>query len=317
MNCLFTCGILSPNTLVSSNTWDIHPFLPATTTLFQSKHSVERTGLLYMPLVRSLGDGTFEFITGKRCFDLLQYHTPACNIPCRVVAESVSALQLLDLLYEEHTRNKPLTPIELAHYLQLCSLHLNNDEQRELYTTLGFPEKPHFIGRLLELLSLEYPLQAGLMAGLISENIARDLLRMGWEDRAELYALFLQFNIGGGKQKRLLGLLRDLAGREGVSLCEYMRQSVPLQAILNHPEMNIPQKAQSLLQLLQQYHSPALVQAEIEFNTWKKGVALPANCTITHSQAFEHDAIILSVEFKDRKQFENRWNDMQQHIPQI
>lgn len=269
-----------------------------------------------MPLVHALGDGTFEFITGKRCFDILQSCVPGCEINCRIVAEDVSTLQLLDLLYEEETRNRPLTSIELAHYLKLCSNHLNNDEQHELYTRRSFPEKPHFTKRLLELLSLEYPLQVGLMEGLISENIARELLRMGPDDRAELYALFLQLNIGGGKQKRMLGLLRDLAGREGVSLSAYIQQD-PLQAILNHPEMNIPQKTQSLLQHLQQHHSPALTHAELQFNTWRKGLTLPDTCTITHSIAFEQDSVTLSVKFKDRKQFESCWKDMQQQIPQI
>lgn len=314
MSSVFYCQVLAAQSLLSDNQWELHPFLPARETVFQSSESIVRAGLLYMPLVRSRDNGLYEWITGKRCFEFLQTSCPQSEIQCRVLPEDVPNIQLLNLLYAEHTLGRELTAIELAHFLQLCRRHLTEQEQQQLYTLLGISEKPYFSNRLLELLSLETPLQAGLQAGLLPENIGRELLRLDKEDRLALYSLFLQLNIGGGKQKRILSLLRDLAGRRGISVREVLAQK-ELQAVLNHAEMNIPQKTQVLLQLLQHQHAPSLADAESRFSSWQNGLSLPDNCTVTHSQAFEQDQVTLSVTFANTQELETCWKKLQPLLP--
>lgn len=313
MSYLYSCSTIRPECIHTDNSWDLHPFLPEAATFFQTRESIERFGLLYMPLILPVGDGGYECITGRRSYRFLQAIGHITEIPCRVLAEDLSTVQLLGLFYEEHASRKPLTEIELAHYLRLCRLKLDADDQRTLFATLNLPVKAHALNRVLALLSLESPVQEALMTGVIAENIARELLRLSALDRTVVFSLFLQLNIGGGKQKRLLTLLRDLAGREGISLKEYI-EGEPFQAILNHPEMNIPQKSQSLLQLLQHNHTPSLSEAESRFTGWKKGLALPDNCTVSHSPAFEQDSVTLSVTFTSRVQLEDCLKEMQPHF---
>lgn len=313
MNQLFCCSGISPESLIPGSAWDIHPFIPDRTPLFQSEESIKRFGLLYVPLVRSLGDGTYEFVTGQRSYFFLKSLSPDPEIYCRILINDLHMSQVLVLLYDEHSRRGPLSPIELAYYVKLCRRLLDKEEQRELYTTLGLSEKPYFISRLLELLELELPLQAGLMQGIISESLARDLLRLHVMDREIVFSLFMQLNLGGGKQKRMLSLLRDLAGRSGISIQKYTGRE-PFQQILKHPEMNIPQKTQSLLQLMQDEYSPSLNEAENSFKIWQNNLSLPSHCSVQHSEAFEHDSVSLSVNFENTNKLEICWNTIRPYI---
>lgn len=241
MDQLISCQSLPKSALIPSASWDLHPFLSDTSPTFQTSESIGRIGLLYVPIVRSISNETYEFITGKRCVNSLHDHSSGNEIFCRVLSKDLPVKQLLAILYEEHLAFGKLSPIELAYFLELCRTHLAKVDESSLYTSLGLPEKQHFANRLLELISLELPLQHGLMEGTITESLARDLLKIHKADRLATYSLFTQLKLGGGKQKRLFSLLRDLSGRSGISIDQYMQQA-PLQDIIDHPEMNTPQK---------------------------------------------------------------------------
>ena len=70
-------------------------------------------------------------------------------------------------------------------------------------------------------------------------------------------------------------------------------------AILNHNEMNVPQKIHHLGNLLQQAMTPASALAEGAFVKQVASLQLPANHSISHSPSFEKDEITLSITFKD------------------
>ena len=313
MSQLFYCRTVRPELLQPDTTWDLHKFLPETVTFFQSRESIEKFGLVYLPLIRPLGDGSYEILTGKRSCLFFHSLDQEAEIPCRILADGFSMVQVLALIHEEYAMRKPLTEIELAYYLQLCQLKLNTEDQHRLFAALGLPVNPGALKRLFDLLTLDLPMQEALMTGDISENIARELLKLSISDRAAVFSLFRQLNIGGGKQKRMLSLVSDLAGSEGVSLSEYIERE-SFQALLNHPEMNIPQKSQSLLQLLQQNHTPSLSEAENQFKRWSKELALPDSCTVSHSPAFEQDAVTLSITFSSPEQLENCLHKIQPYF---
>ncbi|WP_143170777.1 hypothetical protein [Desulfopila aestuarii] len=214
-------------------------------------------------------------------------------------------MQMLALLYEEHTMRGELTIIEQAHFVQICMTRLSEPEQQlQLFTQLGLSSTPYGLKRLIALLDLEQGLQAALWEGRLNENMARELLRLNREDRQSFYDLVVNLGIGGGKQKRLLALLKDLAGRNGLSFQAYLDQEA-ISAILDHQEMNTPQKGQVLLQLLQQLHSPALTEAEEGFLKWKRQLYLPPNCSVEHSPSFEQDEVSLTVRFADHRELES------------
>ena len=290
--------------LSSADTWDINPFLSSRTTLFQSLSSIQHSGLMYLPLVRQDSYGTYELITGNRCVEIANALHPQETLFCRVLDTNIAAAQLLAILHAEHSLRGSLTIIEQAHFVRLACEHLGESEQYELFNQIGMTGTNQYaLDRLLQLLDLETPLQAALYNGFLQENMARELLRLKKDDRQTFYGLIVKLGFGGGKQKRLLSLLKDLAGRNGVSFRMYLEQEY-IRDILEHEEMNIPQKGQVLLQQLQQHHSPALSAAEEQFLNWKQHLDLPQNCTLNHSPSFEQDEVSLTVRFRDRRTLE-------------
>jgi hypothetical protein len=311
---LFQYQSISSQLLTHNSNWDIHPYLPEDHPIFQSCDSISRLGLLYSPLVQPAQDGIYTTITGGRCINYLKSINPETEIycHCRIIAEDIDPKQLLLLVYDEYSRSKALTAIELAHFVQICIRHLNKSEQQQIFESSCLNTKV-YNNRLLEFLSLEYPLQAGMLHGVLTENIARELLHCNPADRISIYSLFTYLNVGGGKQKRFLNFLRDLAGREGHSIKNIIEKK-EFQDVLHHQEMNIPQKSQTLLRLLQEYHSPSLHKAENHFNTWRNGLNLPTNCTVSHSDSFENDQITLAIRFGTQQEFENCWRALKHHL---
>jgi len=308
----FSCRAVSVSDFLPESSWDLHPYLPHDVTIFQSPESIKRAGLLYLPLVRVTTGDAYEFVTGKRCFDLSQSGTPKEKVFCRVL-DPIPTRNLLTLLYEEHCLRRDLTAIEQAHFVQLCRNILPEPQQHELYADLGHLPKPQSLDRLTELLQLEDNLQYALMTGTITENMARDLLRLKSNDRSTFHKLAAQLHLGHGKQKRLLTLLRDITGRASVSFQECLAQD-SLRTILHHPHMNVPQKTQVLFQLLQRLHSPALSGAEEGFVSWRHSLDLPPGCTVQHSPAFEQDTVSLTITFPNRHNLESYLEEIREHL---
>ncbi|WP_419176754.1 hypothetical protein [Desulfosediminicola sp.] len=226
------------------------------------------------------------------------------TVQCRVLPTHIENENLLNCIYEEYSsRIGQLSPIEMAHFHALCERDLD-EEQRELYYAANdIPGKPHLVRRALDLLKLSPAMQAGLHTGALAENSARELLRLKPADRDACFQLIQTLQLGGGKQRRMLMLLRDLAGRNGCTISDFIDSPV-IKEVLEHHEMNTPQKAHSLLQQLQKLQSPTLSEAEEQFERWRAQLPLSGNCTIEHSTSFEQDQVTLHMTFENRSGLE-------------
>ena len=106
------------------------------------------------------------------------------------------------------------------------------------------------------------------------------------------------FRFAVRKQKKLFSLIRDLAGRSRIPISDFLN-SDELQRILNHNEMNPPQKALHLGNFLQAELTPGYLESEKNFTGFSKELGLPKNFSLSHSQAFETDEITLSIVFEN------------------
>ena len=300
----YSCLILSPTALSHARTWDIHPFLPLTEPIFQSAVSIERVGLLTLPLTLQTAEGAYEFVSGSGDYRLFQQFQPDTAVWCRVLAADTPAASVLQLLYEDLASSRDVSPIELAYFYKLVQTRLpSNPEKEHLLQRLNLQTTPHFIDRTLQLLDLQPEVQRRIMQGAVPENIGRELLKLTDEDRETAVHLITVLNMGGGKQKRLLSLLRDIAGRSGRTFAELLGREEYRQ-IMDHPQMNTPQKTHALLQLLQERLTPRLNRAETDFAAWKSELALPEFVDLDHSLSFERDDVTVSLTFCDREQAE-------------
>lgn len=277
--------------------FSLHPFLPATVSN-RLRDSCQRVGILTPPLVLENTDGTYELLDGRQRLTVAREVLRLERLPCRILPAASPERFVLAALFESQNSAAPLSPMESARFLRLVRCSRCDDEEKRLLLDLLFPgresrNQPQRSERLLE---LEENLQQLVHSRFLTETMALELLKLAQEDRQRLVEVFRVFEMGAGKQKRLFTLARDIARRQAVSIAAILGQP-PLLDILEHKEMNRPQKAHSLLSALQELASPSLAADEEAFRRLVASLDPPPGCSIHHSPSFETDAVGLTITF--------------------
>ena len=267
----------------------------------------QATGFLHPPVVKVIHTTTeqYELLCGHTRLSNLERSDPDLDaIPCQVLKNNFSIEETLHIILEDRLISGPLSAMEKALYLKLCSSHL--PQSTIVSDTLPLlDEKPqqYALKKLIELTTLEPQLQIATHTGALAPKTARSLLSVNPTDRIKLYETILFLELGGGKQQRLISLAQDLAKVHNRPIAAILEEEEITQ-ILNHSEMNTPQKGNSLLKTLQRRLFPESSAAESEFKKRVTKMELPSNCFISHSPFFERDEVTLSVQFSTLEELE-------------
>ena len=263
-------------------------------------------GILHPPILQETGKNSYKIINGRKRLQIAQERrwNP---LHCHILNENLPIRQVLTIHLTEQQLSHSLSIIEQAYFLQLCLQHINKQDVLNIFLPLlGYSPQEMIINRLLGFLHLENSLQSLLHEQFISEKSASILLELPRNDRIFMGNLLVDLKPGHGKQRRLLTLSRDLSRRHNTSI-ETILSTAQVKKILQHPEMNTPQKTNRLLDLLQKQHSPKYYEAKEYFQRRIKQLNLPRNCTLDHSPAFEKDEVTLSIKFADIGKCERIW----------
>jgi ParB/Sulfiredoxin domain len=289
-----------------SDELNIHPFLSSEPpgALCSSIHNI---GLLHPPVLKRIASGRYQLICGRyRLRALERVNSSDNSIPALILDEHTTYPQLLQYLLEDQQFSGTVSPMERAYFFSYCLKHIGIDSTIENFPTiLGDKVQEHFIRKSLLLLDLEPELQCAVHAGKIHEKLALDLLRLDSTDRKTLHSLFQELELGEGKQKRLIALSQDLALQQGKNITGLLQEH-DFATILNHTEMNQPQKAATLFSVLQKRLFPQSSSAEEDFRRCVNRMKLPSSCSLTHSQAFERDEVFVTLRFKGLAEVEKR-----------
>ncbi len=273
------------------------------------KLSIEKVGLLHPPLLQEKPDGKYRVLHGRNrikiAFDLQKD-----SLVCHILPVGIEAKLLFETLLIQHQLTAPLSCIEQAYFIRLCLNHMDiNDVMTTFLPMLGYSHNKNVVTRLLKLLDLEPSLQLKVHQQIIGEKTAHALLSLHRADRKRLSQLFLDLNLGQGKQKRLLTLCQDISRRHGKSI-ESLLDDNHITQILHQTETNTPQKSNRLFAHLQTLHSPRLHDAKVAFKQRVQQLNLPKTCTLEHSPFFETEQIRLIVTFSDEEEFQKKWKKM-------
>jgi len=297
------------NELTFTGKWNIHPWdndcYPE-----ELKNSIIKTGIIHPPFVLEHPDKSFEVVSGHKRLLIAEKYLQSDQIGCFVLPENYPERVLLDLLLTDQS-STPLSFAEKARFVQIATGYMTKEEIITNFSgKLEIRGQISAINEMLDLLKLDVEIIREIHNGRLQHKMIGELLRIKIpEDRLALVSLFKYLSLGGGKQKKLFSLIRDLAYRNHSSISEFLR-SEELELILNHKEMNPPQKAQHLGSFLQAKLTPAYLESENNFSAFVKGLELPENLTLSHSQAFETDEVTLSILF-------NNSSECQQLLPGI
>lgn len=287
--------------LVFTGKWNIHPW-DGNCYSEELKNSIIQTGIIHPPFLLQNPDGRLEIITGHKRLTIADNHLESKNISCFVLPENFPKKDIPDLLLTDQSET-PLSLAEKARFIQIASRCMAKEEVLEKFSKrLEIREHTSAIDEMEKLLAMDIEIIKEIHSGRLQYKMMGELLRIkDPEDRLALVSLFKTLSLGGGKQKKLFSLIRDLAYRKKSSISDFL-EGDELQQILNHEEMNPPQKAQHLGNFLQAKLTPAYLESENKFTSFSKELQLPENISLSHSQSFETDAVTLSIVFKNSKE---------------
>jgi len=297
--------VINIKTIEDTKEWSLHPFL-APETPPELLASIKRIGILQPPIVLQLSSDRYKLLCGH--FRLLsqQITNPSdTQITCLVLEKDIPIKQILYTILENQLITGNISSIEKAYFLKYCLNYMEFNEISESFLPImGEKAQIHTIKKLSSLLTLEPELQVSIHDGKISGKTAQEFLSLPSSDRLMLHDIFLDLELGGGKQNRLLTLSKDLAYREEKTIKELLSSS-KYQEILLHHEMNKPQKIANLLTILQKNISPQSSSAEEAFLKIVHKMDLPSACSITHSLSFERDDVSVTLTFPSLSLVEN------------
>ncbi len=289
------------------NDWNLHPWeLDEISETLQESFS--KTGVLHPPIVIQTAENRFLIVHGfKRLLFLKKYDSNLTPV-CLNIAQDSSHSFILDILLTDQSDPTQLTLAEKAQFLKISSRFFDTDTIIDRYLPrLKLKQRKSTYYNALEILKQDKEILQAIHAGELKEKMVAELLKLRHPvDRRALVLLFKQLALGDGKQRKLFILLRDLAFRQESTIEDYLSQK-EIQQILNHGEMNIPQKIQHLGVLLGNRLTPSSAQAEEEFNERVKKLHLPGHCSISHSKSFEKDQVTLAITFKNMIECKERW----------
>lgn len=289
--------------------WNIHPWDKGCYSE-ELKKSIIQTGIVHPPFLLSHPDNNFEVVSGHKRLHIAEKYLKSDKIGCFILPENLPEKSILDLLLTDQS-STPLSLAEKARFIQIASEYMTKEEIIENFSKrLEIRERHSVVDEMLGLLAMDVDIVKEIHCGRLQFKMIGELLRLKSPgDRLALVSLFKELSLGGGKQKKLFSLIRDLAYRNRTSVSEFLEGN-EIQQILNHKDMNPPQKAQHLGSLLQEKLTPTYLDSENKFVNFAKELGLPENFSLGHSQAFETDEITLSINFKNTE-------ECQQLIPLI
>jgi hypothetical protein len=293
--------------LISSDSnWSLHPFLDENPSSFL-KQSFEDLGILHPPTVQQSAGGRFELICGRRRFYALQQYYNQTNLNCLILPPELPARTFLLYILTDQQLHSPLSPMETAFFLKYCLQRIDEKEVLSFFLPLlGYKPHADILNQCISLLKLEEKIQLQIHHGFIGEKLAFEFVDLPTNDRKIFSFLIESLQPGAGKQRRLISLSRDIAQRTHQSIASLFAEQ-PFKQIIDHEEMNPPQKIHFLLELLQKIFYSRSDDAEKVFTDRIRRLDLPNNLTVTHSLNFEKNEVYLTIRYPDLQSCEHAW----------
>ncbi len=293
-----SCHSVPLRSITYTREWSLHPW-DSLNISEELLHSFCRIGILHKPILLAREMGSFDILCGFKRIQFALTNAHLESVECLVLAKDTELKTLLDILLADQSLSHPLSLVEKARFVEICTRFLSDEDiLSDYFDTLQLRKKVSAITELKNILQQDQIIVTEIHSGRLQEKMIAEILRLSESsDRIALVQLFRDLGMGDGKQKRFFTLIRDHAFRQNITISEYLKTPA-ISGILEHPAMNIPQKIQHLNNYLQYQVCPMSSKAEEDFKKQVRELHLPSRCTITHSSAFENDDVTLSITFK-------------------
>lgn len=246
--------------------------------------SIAAVGLMSPPILLKGSEG-LTIVSGFRRISALQ-RLEVQAVDARLL-EADTWRRCAMLAVADNALQRPLNPMETARCLALLASTVDDSQMLpELARNLGLDIHPSQFQKSLALNRLPEPLQRAVISDIITPAMALELGRLASCDALRLTDLFVDLRPSFGKQREILVLCREIAKREGVSICQVLAHDRIL-AILQAETPDSNPKTAELRKELKQRRFPALSQAEETFDGCRKNLKLPPGVQLLPPAQFE------------------------------
>ena len=219
-------------------------------------------------------------------------------VAARVLADHQTPLDCLRLAVIENTSQRALNLIEAARAVsQLKHLCGNEDTFKDALTPLGLPASSRMIAKLDQLIQLDDDLQTAILDGVVGLDVALTIGAMPPEDRSIVLTLFKQVPMSASKQREILLLATDIAGRDRKSITAVL-QADAIRSTADDIELDRNTKSARIRRLLKQIRYPNLFQAETRYHNTVAKLRLGPQMRIDPPEGFEGLTYTFLLRFK-------------------
>ncbi len=304
-----------PLTSISdSGSYSLHPYLKSDYLTDNLLESLYFSGILHPPILLKNDDGTYDIVSGRKRLYFVAEHRKENSCLCRILSADDNVETILSFLLEDQFLNGKLSFFEQAYFCTLAKKLLGHEQRvQDFFSSL--PPGRITRGRQYFPHADQYSDEVKRCTdrGLLSEKALSALNKFEKMDQDVIMQLFGTILPGQNKQKRILQEIFETLQRDELSLIDFLN-TPQIAEIINHPEMNPPQKCEQLLTYCYQKNYPMLNAATISFTKAVDNLNLPPNCRITHSQAFERDEVSLQITFSNIEELQEKWRKICQVI---
>ncbi len=258
--------------------------------------SIRRFGLRKAPLMARAEAG-FIMVSGFR-------RVNACRglgwdmIPARVIRQASSQYECALNAVAENSLERPLNLIETSRALHLLDAHAPGGRiPAEDASALGLPTHSELTSRWKLLCRMPTAIQDAVLEGALSFAMACELGRLE-EGLATAFArLFFQLKPSLNKQREIVTLVLEIAGRDGVDPRQVLEEAGRSQEV-GSADQDRNQQTQRLRRRLRQRRFPALAAAENNFFALRQRLKLGEALQLTPPRDFEGTRFTLTLSFE-------------------
>ena len=219
-------------------------------------------------------------------------------VSARLLADHLSPLECLRLAIIENSSQRKLNLVESARVVRrLKRLCLTDQDLTSELARLGLPSTRKMIARLERINQLPGPLQAGVVDGVLSPDVALAIGALPVADQNVVHDLFSKIPMSVGKQRDILHLAQDIAGRDHQTVATVLHAN-SIRAIVDDRDRDRNMKSAEIRRHLRQVRYPNLSRAEMRFRTAIGKLKLGPHMRIDPPEGFEGQTYMLSLRFR-------------------
>jgi ParB family chromosome partitioning protein len=271
--------------------------------------SIDNLGMLHPPIVFQT-DSKIAIISGFRRIKACQQlgYDP---IGVNLLAPGTPPLRLAQLAIADNASQRDLNLIELSRAFNLlASSKAESEAVQTVVAGLGLPANTDFIEKVKRLTRMAPAIQQGVIDRRIALPMALELETIGPEVGARLAVLFRCLGLSLSRQREVVSLLTDIAGRDNEAL-ESVLNRAAIVDVLADSDLDRNQKIHRLRRYLKQCRYPEMSKMEAQFAELVSQLRLGRGLKLTPPRYFEGPHYTLRIHFNTRDELTRRLDSAQ------